>query len=229
LERLAKQRQGRVFDPACLTEDYETGCRLHALGCRQLFVPLRLGAGELTATREYFPKRFRAAVRQRSRWVAGIALQGWERHGWRAPWPQPYWFWRDRKGLVGNLLSPVANLLFLYCSGGLLAAGASGGAWEIASDVPRWLPALCLATFGLSVWQIAMRMWASARIYGWKFAAGVPVRTLWANLVNCAATLEALRQFVASRMQSRALEWRKTDHVYPEPTAPGYAPVTFGD
>ncbi len=229
LERLAIERQGRVFDPACLTEDYETGCRLHALGCRQLFIPLRPGAGDLAATREYFPKRFRAAVRQRSRWVAGIALQGWERHGWRAPWPQPYWFWRDRKGLVGNLLSPVANLLFLLCAGRLLAAGGTGHSWETTLDIPHWAPALCLATSGLSALQMAMRMWAGARIYGWKFAAGVPVRMLWANLVNGAATISALRQFFASRLRRRALEWRKTEHVYPESTAPGYAPVTFGD
>ena len=123
----------------------------------------------------------------------------------------------------------MANLLFLYCSGRLLAAGASGHPWEIASGVPRWLPQLCLATFGLAASQTAMRMWASGRIYGWKFAAGVPVRTLWANLVNCAATLQALRQFAVSRIQSRALEWNKTEHDYPEPTVPGYAPVTFGD
>jgi adsorption protein B len=229
LERLANQRHGRVFDPASLTEDYETGFRLHALGCRQLFVPLRLGAGKPVATREYFPKRFRAAARQRSRWVAGIALQGWQRHGWRAPWPQLYWFWRDRKGLVGNHISPLANLLFLYGLERLLAAGASGRPWEMAAGGPRWLVQLCLATLVLAVSQTAMRMWASGRVYGWKFAAGVPVRTLWANLVNCAATVQALRQFAASHTKSRALEWRKTEHVYPEPTVPGYAPATFGD
>jgi adsorption protein B len=229
LERLAVQRQGRVFDPACLTEDYETGCCLHALGYRQLFVPLRLGDGEFTATREYFPKRFRAAARQRSRWVAGIALQGWERHGWRAPWPQPYWFWRDRKGLVGNLLSPLANLLFLFCLVRYVAGAATGHSWWIAAGVPPWLTALCQATLALSVSQMAMRMWASARIYGWIFAAGVPVRMVWANLVNGVATLEALRQFFFWRMQRRALVWRKTEHDYPETTAPGYAPVTFGD
>ena len=229
LERLATERQGEVFDPQCLTEDYETGCRLHELGFRQLFAPLRFDAGAPMATREYFPKNFGAAVRQRSRWVAGIALQGWQRHGWRAPWAQRYWFWRDRKGLAGNLLSPVANLLFLYCLGRFLAAGANGRLGEIAPAVPCWLPSLCLATFGLSVAQTAMRMWASAGIYGWIFAAGVPVRTLWANLVNCAATVEALQQFSASRLKSRALEWRKTDHVYPAPTVPGYAPGTSGD
>jgi adsorption protein B len=229
LERLAIERQGKVFDPQCLTEDYETGCCLHALGFCQLFVPLRFVAGEPVATREYFPRGFGAAVRQRSRWVAGIALQGWERHGWRAPWPQCYWFWRDRKGLAGNLISPVANLIFLYYLASFLAAGANGRLWEIAPTVPCWLPSLCLATFGLSASQIAMRMWSCARVYGWKFATGVPVRTLWANVVNCAATVEALRQFFASRIHSRALEWRKTDHIYPEPAVSGYAPVTFGD
>ena len=79
-------RHGRIFDPDCLTEDYENGFRLHEMGCRQLFVPLRFGAAGLVATREYFPRHFRAAIRQRSRWVAGISLQGWEQHGWRAPW-----------------------------------------------------------------------------------------------------------------------------------------------
>ena len=83
------------------------------LGYRQVFVPVRTGAAGPMATREYFPRRFGAAISQRTRWVTGIALQSWQRHGWSAPWPQLYWFWRDRKGLVGNLLSPAANLVCL--------------------------------------------------------------------------------------------------------------------
>ena len=71
-----------------------------------------IGAGPV-ATREYFPRTLRAAVRQRSRWVAGIALQGWQHHGWRVSARQRYWFWRDRKGLIGNLLSPATNLIML--------------------------------------------------------------------------------------------------------------------
>ena len=114
LERLAESRGGRIFDPDSLTEDYENGFRLHRLGYRQIFVPVPFDAGEPIATREYFPRMRRAAVRQRSRWIAGIALQGWERLGWRAPWLQRYWFWRDRKGVVGSLLAPVANLTFVY-------------------------------------------------------------------------------------------------------------------
>jgi adsorption protein B len=104
LERLAATRCGRPFDPACLTEDYETGYLLHSMGYRQVFVPVRTGPSGPLATREYFPRRFRPAISQRTRWVTGIGLQSWQRHGWSVPSAQFYWFWRDRKGLVGNLL-----------------------------------------------------------------------------------------------------------------------------
>src|SRR5437762_1060417 len=82
LERLADTRHGRVFDPACLTEDYENGYQLHALGYKQIFVPVQVDAAGPVATREYFPRNLRASVMQRSRWVAGIALPSWKQHVW---------------------------------------------------------------------------------------------------------------------------------------------------
>jgi bacteriophage N4 adsorption protein B len=210
IERLAAMRGGRVFDPECLTEDYETGYALHSLGCRQIFVPLRRGEAGPVATREYFPRSCRPAVRQRSRWVAGIALQGWERHGWRAPWPQLYWFWRDRKGLVGNLVTPLAALLLVY---GMVH-------WRSGVPGPAWLPVVCGATFLISLLQMGLRAFFSARIYGWRFAAAVPLRMLWGNVVNYAATYAALREFAAARLQGHALAWRKTQHAYPAHRAP---------
>ena len=206
LEHLASKRHGQIFDPACLTEDYENGYRLHELGYRQIFVPIRFQNGRPIATREYFPRNRRAAIRQRSRWVAGVTLQGWQNHGWRSRWPQPYWFWRDRKGLAGNLLSPFANLAFL--------AGYAGHLFRFA---PGWVSHLCLLTYCLSVVQVAMRAWCSAGIYGWRFAAAVPLRAVWGNLLNFAATLAAIRQFTAARLQNRSMAWRKTDHLYPRP------------
>ena len=210
LERLASMRGGRVFDPECLTEDYETGFALHSLGCRQIFVHLRRGAAGPVATREYFPRNYRAAVRQRSRWVAGIALQGWQRHGWRAPWPQIYWFWRDRKGLVGNLVTPLATLALLH---GIVR-------WRCGVPGPAWLPRLCQATFAISLLQMGLRAFFSARIYGWPFAAAVPLRMLWGNVVNLAATYHALREFAAARLRGQSLAWRKTQHAYPAHRAP---------
>ena len=212
LERLAETRNGRIFAPECLTEDYENGYCLYAMGCRQIFVPLRPDSPWPVATREYFPRRFRAAVRQRSRWVAGIALQGWERHGWRTSARQIYWFWRDRKALVGNLLAPAANTLFLYTLAG-------GG---LASRLPHWAAPLCAATLAMSLLQIAIRTRASLRIYGPGFAAGVPLRLLWSNVLNFLATADALGRFFAARLFHSPLAWCKTEHAYPvHQAAPG--------
>ena len=217
LEHLASTRRGMIFDPACLTEDYENGLRLHGLGYRQIFIPVRLRNGHPMATREYFPRNFRSATRQRSRWVAGIVLQGWQNHGWRGAWPQPYWLWRDRKALVGNLLAPLANLLFLAGLGNLLLSAETGHPGHFAVIVPMWLSRLCVVTYGFALVQLATRTWCSARIYGWRFAAAVPIRVTWGNVVNFVATVAAIQQYGAARLRCRDIAWRKTDHVYPRP------------
>jgi adsorption protein B len=114
LESLAEAASNRIFEQECLTEDYENGWRVHRLGLAQHFVPIRFRDGQAVATREYFPRRFRQAVRQRTRWVIGIALQSWLRHGWGRNLGEAYWFWRDRKGLLGNPVGLFSNLLFAY-------------------------------------------------------------------------------------------------------------------
>ena len=157
IERLAADRGGQPFDPSCLTEDYETGFAIHAMGYRQVFVPLRNEGAEPCATREYFPRVPKASIRQRCRWVTGIALQGWERHGWNVPAGQLYWFWRDRKGLVGNLLTPLDNLLLIYTI-------ARFG--HLAAAVPAWIATSCQVTFFIAALQMGMRVQSASRIYG---------------------------------------------------------------
>src|SRR4029077_12324946 len=105
LDKLATADHNLIFEPACLTEDYENGLRLHRLGCPQVFVPVTRSRGSFVGTREYFPKTAHSAIRQRTRGIMGIGLQTWERYGWRGSPAQIYWFWRDRKGLLGNPLS----------------------------------------------------------------------------------------------------------------------------
>jgi adsorption protein B len=214
LESLRREHAGRIFDPQCLTEDYENGFRMHAAGYRQIFVPIRLRRDGPVATREYFPRKRRAAIRQRSRWVAGIALQGWQRHGWRAPVRQLYWFWRDRKGLIGNLLSPLANVPFLYwlCT---LVLPTGVCHWRLEIVLPHWLTDVCLTSMGIAAVQTSVRVHLCARIYGARFAAGAPLRVFWANIVNFAATVQALEQFAMAHLRQHSLEWRKTEHVYP--------------
>jgi len=218
LEELAAAYANRVFDPECLTEDYENGWRIHAMGLKQVFVPLRREADGLMATREYFPHSFRGAVRQRARWVMGIVLQSWERRGWRAPRRQLYWLWRDRKGIVGNLLTPVLNLLFVYGAVTWGESRATGRPWIFGTQHPA-LNWLFSATFVLSAFQMGVRALCSRRIYGWKFAMGVPVRALIGNWLNCAAAARALRLFAVAKVRGVPLVWIKTEHAYPNPAA----------
>ncbi|MGP8246779.1 MAG: glycosyl transferase family protein [Bryobacteraceae bacterium] len=205
LEALAATRGGVLFDPSCLTEDYEAGYRLHQLGYRQLFVPLVMDGAGLRATREFFPRDWNAAIRQRSRWITGIVLQGWQNHGWRGRAWELYWFWRDRKGIVGNLLSPLSNLLFL----------AGLWCWKDLAKAPPVVPGLCFLTLSITAAHVLIRARSSAMVYGWRFASGVPLRMFWGNLVNFAATGKALRGYLASMAGLRTLAWTKTEHVYP--------------
>jgi adsorption protein B len=212
LESLARTASNRIFEPGSLTEDYENGLRLFRMGCTQAFVPITRCSGgkrDFMATREYFPNSWPSALRQRTRWVTGIALQGWQHFGWmRKGWSgklgEIYWLWRDRKGLLTIPLSMIANAVFLY--------GLAAQLWTRVSPAAA---RLAMFTMGLQVLRTGVRMGCVARIYGAVFALGVPVRALWANTLNSAATVQALARFVTACALGRPLAWLKTDHSYP--------------
>lgn len=221
LEKLAEAESNRLFDPAALTEDYAVGLRLHELGCSQMFVPVQWRNGEPVATREYFPRNFTAAVRQRTRWVTGNCLQTWQRYGWgsrmRRQWLQAWFFWRDRKILWGSWVGLLSNLLFLWALAGWSVSKAASEKWWLGEAVAghAWLNLLLAANLALCCERLAVRMYCSARIYGWAFAAGAPVRMIWGNLINAAASLRAVWQFARARWTGEPLRWLKTEHCYP--------------
>jgi adsorption protein B len=212
MENMATSAGNRVFEPECLTEDYENGMRLHALGCSQAFVPLRANARRAVITREYFPRTLRAAIRQRTRWITGIALQSWERHGWNGNAADVYWFWRDRKGLLGNPLSLASNLVFLY--------GAATSLWAPVARLTHLLDRrVAVATLALLIYRTAIRIFCVGRMYGWVFAAGAPLRCVCANFINSVAGMRALVQFARAKILREPLVWLKTDHGYPSRAA----------
>ena len=211
LESLAATESNRIFSPDALTEDYENGLSLFRLGRSQTFVPVTRANGEDTefvATREYFPQTWSTALRQRTRWVMGVTMQGWERHGWGRTPGEAYWFWRDRKGLIGSPISVIANLVFVY--------GAATSVWLRAS--PRALH-LMLATLPFAFLRVGVRMACVARVYGIVFSMGVPLRILYSNLLNAAAASLAVCRFASAKLSGRPLRWLKTDHAYPSRAA----------
>jgi adsorption protein B len=218
LENLATAEHNLIFEPACLTEDYENGLRLHKLGSRQLFLPISKGRqNTFVATREYFPRRARSAVRQRTRWIMGIALQSWERHGWRGSLPEVYWFWRDRKGLLGNPLSLSTNFLFAYGLFSWIFARTMGLPWGLANQALH--PLLLFGTLSIQIIQTSVRMACVTRLYGFWFALGVPLRTLCSNWINSLATFSAVSRYLRARIRHEPLVWLKTEHAYPSRSA----------
>ncbi len=214
LDRLAWNNGNQLFDPSSLTEDYRMGWALHQSGCSQaLLDPVHLGGG---ATREYFPRWFQSAVRQKARWVAGIALQSWQQFGWRAGAGQLYWVWRDRKGLVGNPLTVLANGVFLYGLARWIGARAAGSSWDVGELAP-WPALWWLLVFNSCL--IVVRQWSRAccvrQAYGWRHALISPVRSLWGNVINAAASVRAVALFAGAYFSRQAPRWAKTDHSYP--------------
>jgi adsorption protein B len=67
--------------------------------------------------------------------------------------------------------------------------------------------------------QTMIRMYASSRVYGWKFATSVPIRVPWANFINFCAAAKAVRNYVNARIRGVPLRWLKTEHAYPNRAA----------
>jgi adsorption protein B len=218
LEVLAEKYSNRIFEPACMTEDYENGFRIKRLRLPQKFVPIQFRQGRPIATREFFPLTFSMAIRQRTRWVMGITLQSWEYHSAGETLRHVYWFWRDRKGLAGNLITPLANILFVFGLSTWTWSRATHHDWTLAHNLSRFYP-IYLTGLSIQAFQTAIRAACSAKIYGWRFACGVPIRVIVANVVNCAATSRAICTYANAKIRGQPLCWVKTEHAYPNRAA----------
>jgi adsorption protein B len=202
LDRIAVAYKNRIFEPMCLTEDYENGFRVEWLGGKQMFVRIQRCATGFIATREYFPRDFHSAVRQRTRWTMGIALQSWELHDFWETAGHFYWFWRDRKNLIGNLATPLANVFAIY---GWIHGSLPIGAMQ--------------AAMGLQAFHLLLRIACSARIYGWRFGLAAPLRMLWGNVINATSTWMAILKYASAKIRKQPLRWLKTEHAYPNRAA----------
>jgi adsorption protein B len=218
LETLAEWYSNRIFEPACVTEDYENGFRINRLGMPQKFIFIQIRHGRPIATREFFPLTFSLAVRQRTRWIMGITLQSWEYHSARETCRQFYWFWRDRKAVVGNLVTVAANVLFLFGLCTWIWSRATHREWLLSRELFHFH---AIYTIGLSiqVLQTSLRACFTARIYGWRFACGVPIRVIVANLINGAAASNAIWTYANAKIHRLPLRWVKTEHAYPNRAA----------
>ncbi len=210
LSRLAARHDGRPFAGASLTEDYEMGLRLGAIGVKTMFVriPAEPGSRGVVASRGHFPSTISAAVRQKARWSGGIAFAGWDQLGWRGGLGERWMRMRDRRG-------PLAALLLLagYAAAILwaeVALAAALGA-PIAVPVSPLLAALMWANGWLLGWRLILRACFTTAAYGWREGLRSVPRTVVANIIAVLAARRAL--LIHSGGGPR--RWDKTHHIFP--------------
>ena len=210
LSRLAARHDGRPFAGTSMTEDYEMGLRLGAIGVKTMFVriPAEPGSRAVVATRGHFPATLRAAVRQKARWIGGIAFAGWDQLGWRGGLGERWMRMRDRRG-------PLAALLLLSGYGAAIlwaevALAASLGA-QIAVPVSPLLATLMWTNGWLLGWRILMRVGFTTAAYGVGEGLRSVPRMIVANVIAMLAAHRALLIHSAGGPK----QWDKTHHKFP--------------
>jgi adsorption protein B len=210
LGQLAALQDGKPFAGSSMTEDYEVGLRLGALGLKTMFVRIPATPGErgVVATRGHFPATISAAVRQKARWLGGIALSGWDRLGWGGGLGERWMRMRDRRGpLAALLLLAAYSAAFLWSQ--LWLAEALGAPVQARMD--STLTLLLTVNFGLLAWRAAMRAFFTASAYGWGEGLLSIPRLVVGNVV---AVLAAARA-VSLHLSGGAKRWDKTRHIVP--------------
>jgi adsorption protein B len=217
-----------------LTEDYEFGVRLGRYGLKQIFARQivyreatrkspwtgrirQKKVREYIATREYFPTHFRQAVRQKSRWMLGINLQGWASLGWTRDWWTDYALARDRKALISQLAILVGYVVLAVILLIWALRHFYPGSYRYPPLIEQgtWLWYLVLIDTFFLLFRFVERAFWVQRIYGWVQALLSAPRLVWGNAINIAATMRALRQWLSARMTGELIQWDKTDHAYP--------------
>ena len=209
LDKLDQARGGHgPFAVGALTEDYELGLTVGTLGGRGKFLRCRTTDGRLIATRAYFPSDIVSAVRQKTRWIHGIALQGWDRLGWGG---KPIALWmqlRDRRGPFAAFLLALAYSLILLV--GLEQGLVMAGLTPFVPLSPELLLLLMLNT-GVLIWRAVLRVIFTGREHGLAEALLAAPRIVISNAIAILAGRRAFAAYLAS-LRGAPFAWDKTDH-----------------
>ena len=149
-----------------------------------------------------------AAVRQKARWLGGIALSGWDRLGWSGGFGERWMRMRDRRGPLAALLllaGYVALLLWLQI--GLAAALGA----PIRFEASPLLATLLTLNAWLLGWRLLMRFAFTTAAYG----LGEGLRSIPRVVVGNLVAILAARRALALHDAGGPSTWDKTSHIFP--------------
>ena len=221
---------GEVFPMGSLTEDYMLSMQLKRKGIR-LYYPLEKVARvshdnkiitEYIATRSMFPNSYKAAVKQKTRWIHGITMQSFKlREVFKfkdISKFSKYTFYKDWKSKISNLFALPGYFIFAYFIVSLFF------------DIPvmyryqslSWY--LMMFLTAMMIHRLTLRYFSVKAIYGRKSAFFatylpplIPLRMVLGNLINFHATARAWRNHLIGIKQKQSkskISWSKTDHEF---------------
>lgn len=206
---IALRGGGDPFAAECLTEDYECGLLVSETGGRSTFLRVRDDDGGLVATREFFPATLTTSIRQKTRWVHGIAFQGWDRLGWNLRLSDLWMRLRDRRGPLLALVLASAYLMVLIWPLLRLAE-----AWKVIVPLPPEPLVKGLLLFNLLsfFWRLFVRAVLTGAEYGWVEGARAVLRFPVGNVITIIAGRRALAAYIRVLFGGR-LQWDHTVHL----------------
>lgn len=210
---LAHERGGLPFDADSLTEDYELGLSLAERGKKSAFIRCKdRDTGQLIAVHAHFPANLGDAVRQKTRWITGIALYGWDRLGWHEG-VADYWMrLRDRIAILSALILLAAYLAAVLWIGLLIVHLGTG---RPLPEIPGILTTILAINSGLLVWRLAVRALFAGRTYGLRQGLLAIPRALVSNIIAIMSARRAVTRYLFARRGHRPI-WDKTRHIFPD-------------
>jgi bacteriophage N4 adsorption protein B len=208
LGRIAIQAEGKPFDAGSLTEDYELGLRLGAAGGRTIMARLIDRQGQLAGTRACFPDTLSASVRQKTRWLTGIALAGWDRLGWRGNIAQKWMLVHDRRSIFAAIVLFAAYICIALTAALLLLEAAR---LHMPRPLSPLLVSLLFANACFLIWRLGVRAAFVGALYGPKEALLSVPRSIIANIIAIMAARRATTAYLRHCFGA-PLSWDKTAH-----------------
>lgn len=215
LGRIALGNDGLPFDAKSLTEDYELGLKIGAAGGRTMMARICDDHGQLVGTKACFPDTLDASVRQKTRWLTGIALAGWDRLGWSGSLAEKWMRLHDRRSIFAAVVLMAAYICVVLTA--ILALGEVSGLYR-----PKPLPGGIVFMLGLNaiflMWRITVRAGFVSAQYGWPEALRSIPRSLIANIISIMAARRACMMYLR-HCTGTPLTWDKTVHRVVPPMA----------
>ncbi len=208
LGRMALDNGGKPFDNASLTEDYELGMRIGAAGGRTIMARILDRDGDLVGTRACFPDSLGASVRQKTRWLTGIALAGWDRLGWKGGLAQKWMLLHDRRSIFAAIVLVAAYACILLTA---VLMVAQGNDWHRANALSPLVAALLWINAAFLLWRLAVRAAFVGALYGPREAMFSIPRSLLANIIAIMAARRACMAYIRHCFGA-PLRWDKTTH-----------------